>query len=148
MRHTKISPFDKMSDRAAEDTVVPISNGADYSFPLKDMSRLSIKHPAQSDPLLEASDSKSKDKIKQRLVSTPQSVPLIEEGHNDPSEVSAVNKLGNGTPRRPRLHWLIPSIMVLCLLAAVLLAIGHHCYYRWLDGQVVGSSDHQQWSLR
>jgi hypothetical protein len=150
MRHTvyRASHSDEMSDQAAEETILPFSDVADHSYPLKDISRLSAEHPAQSEPLLEANDSKSKNKIKQPLLPTPQSVPSSDEGHNDRTKISAINKSGNETIRRPKVHWLAPSVMVSSLLAAVLLAIGHHCYYRWLDGQAVGSSGHQQWSLR
>jgi hypothetical protein len=137
-----------MSDRAAEENVLPISDGADHSYPLKDISRLSAEQLAQSKSLLEANESNSKYQIKQPLLPTPQSVPSLDEGHNDPTKVSAINKSENKIIRPLRIHWLAPSIMVSFLLAAVLLAIGHHCYYRWLDGQAVGSSNHQQWSLR
>jgi len=46
------------------------------------------------------------------------------------------------------IHWRYPTVMVLTLLFGLLLAIGHHFYYRWLDGQAVGSDADQQWSLR
>jgi hypothetical protein len=46
------------------------------------------------------------------------------------------------------IHWLYPIRMTITLLAGLLLAIGHHIYYSWLDGRVVGSATKQQWALR
>jgi hypothetical protein len=52
------------------------------------------------------------------------------------------------TTAQGRIHWLYPALMILALLAGLLLSIGYHVYYRWLDGRVVGSATKQQWSLR
>jgi hypothetical protein len=38
--------------------------------------------------------------------------------------------------------------MVVSLLCGIALTIGHHSYYNTLNGQEVGSSERQQWSLR
>ena len=47
-----------------------------------------------------------------------------------------------------KIHWVSPTMMVVSLLCGVALTVGHHTYYKTLDGQEVGSSDSQQWSLR
>lgn len=47
-----------------------------------------------------------------------------------------------------RLHWLSPLMMVGCLAAGMAFAGGHHAYYSWLDGRVVGDSRRQQWALK
>jgi len=52
------------------------------------------------------------------------------------------------TAAQGRIHWLYPALVILALLAGLVLSIGHHVYYRWLDGRVVGSATRQQWSLR
>jgi hypothetical protein len=46
------------------------------------------------------------------------------------------------------LDWKKPASMILALLLGISLAIGHHFYYNWLDGQDVGSIEQQQWSFR
>jgi len=55
---------------------------------------------------------------------------------------------GRGTADESHIHWLYPTLMTVSLLMGLLLAIGHHVYYRWLDGRPVGSVARQQWSLR
>ncbi|KAK5050832.1 hypothetical protein LTR84_003391 [Exophiala bonariae] len=44
--------------------------------------------------------------------------------------------------------WTSPAVMLSCFALGLLFAVGHHFYYRWLDGQVVGNTTRQQWSLR
>jgi hypothetical protein len=39
-------------------------------------------------------------------------------------------------------------LMIVSLLFGVGLAVAHHFYYCWLNGQVVGDSGKQQWALR
>ncbi|CAG8978280.1 hypothetical protein HYALB_00010232 [Hymenoscyphus albidus] len=39
-------------------------------------------------------------------------------------------------------------MMVVSLMAGVIIAIGHHLYYQWLNEQRVGDSNRQQWALR
>jgi len=53
---------------------------------------------------------------------------------------------GSRTPAK--IHWLTPVTMLLSYLFGIGLAIGHHLYYTMLDGDVVGSTERQQWSLR
>jgi len=45
-------------------------------------------------------------------------------------------------------RWFVPSLMACSLVSAILLAIGHHLFYRRLNRQIVGSVDQQQWFLR
>lgn len=52
------------------------------------------------------------------------------------------------TKVKRHIHWLLPTLMTISLLWGLLLAIGHHFYYHWLDGQIVGTAARQQWSLR
>jgi hypothetical protein len=53
-----------------------------------------------------------------------------------------------------RIHWRAPTSMILFLLFGVVFAIGHHCFYAWLDTQIVNDTDDawgltsQQWRLR
>jgi hypothetical protein len=61
---------------------------------------------------------------------------------HDKSSNSAV------TIKDAHIYWLYPAIMGLSLLAGLILAVSHHFYYRWLNGQPVGSVARQQWSLR
>jgi hypothetical protein len=50
--------------------------------------------------------------------------------------------------RLNRLHPQVPGLMTGGLVAAALLAIGHHLFYRSLDRQIVGSSTQQAWMIR
>lgn len=52
-----------------------------------------------------------------------------------------------GSVRR-QVYWLYPTSMGISLLAGLIFAVGHHFFYRWLDGQIVGGTSKQQWSLR
>ncbi|KAF4950753.1 hypothetical protein FSARC_13097 [Fusarium sarcochroum] len=45
-------------------------------------------------------------------------------------------------------HKLTPVLMTGSLLLALLLAIGHHFYYQYLDGNIVESQSQQEWFLR
>ncbi|KAM0418477.1 hypothetical protein ACHAPD_004836 [Fusarium lateritium] len=45
-------------------------------------------------------------------------------------------------------HKLTPAAMASSLLLGLLLAIGHHFYYLYLDGRIVESQSQQQWFLR
>lgn len=47
-----------------------------------------------------------------------------------------------------RIYWLSPVSMIGAFLAGLSTAIAHHVYYHSLDGQVVGSSERQQWALQ
>jgi len=44
--------------------------------------------------------------------------------------------------------WQAPTSMVCLALSGVLLALGHHFYYLFLDGTVAGSASRQQWAIR
>lgn len=68
-----------------------------------------------------------------------------------PSDALVSSPVGSADQREyePRkIHWVSPTIMVVSLLCGVALTVGHHAYYKTLDGQEVGSSNSQQWSLR
>lgn len=54
----------------------------------------------------------------------------------------------NGPLTQRYIHWLSPTVMIASLIAGVCFAIGHHCYYTWLNGRVVGNVGKQQWALR
>lgn len=57
----------------------------------------------------------------------------------------------NAKPKKKQLisrKWASPSIMVSYFTLGIVLALGHHLYYQWLNGQVVGDLTRQQWSLR
>ncbi|KAL6918538.1 hypothetical protein FSST1_010033 [Fusarium sambucinum] len=45
-------------------------------------------------------------------------------------------------------HKLTPALMAGSLLLGLLLALGHHFYYLYLDGRIVESQSQQQWFLR
>ncbi|MCJ1431360.1 hypothetical protein MMC27_000711 [Xylographa pallens] len=46
------------------------------------------------------------------------------------------------------IYWKQPISIIVFFLAGVFLAIGHHLYYRFLDGTTASSPDSQQWALR
>jgi hypothetical protein len=62
------------------------------------------------------------------------------------SRESAAMKLPGQTSRQ--VYWRTPALMIGTLILGSSLAIGHHSYYKWLNGQNVGSTNNQQWSLR
>ena len=45
---------------------------------------------------------------------------------------------------RGELHWMTKRCMLGCLALAVAAVVGHHVYYTWLAGQVVGDALEQQ----
>ena len=47
-----------------------------------------------------------------------------------------------------RINWREPVLMAGFLIAGIALALGHHFYYRSLDGTVVSSDTRQEWALR
>lgn len=47
-----------------------------------------------------------------------------------------------------RIHWKAPALIVGFLVIGIALALGHHFYYRSLDGTVVSSQARQEWALR
>jgi hypothetical protein len=46
------------------------------------------------------------------------------------------------------LHLVAPVLMITTFLFGIAFSLGHHFYYLWLDGQIVRSTNHQQWALR
>lgn len=49
---------------------------------------------------------------------------------------------------RSSASWRQPFFMVLCLLCGCITAVGHHFYYRSLDGTTASSTTTQQWAIR
>jgi hypothetical protein len=45
------------------------------------------------------------------------------------------------------IHWRQPSYILLLTVSAIALALGHHFYYKSLDGTSAGSVIRQQWSI-
>lgn len=46
------------------------------------------------------------------------------------------------------IHKLTPVLMTGSLFLGLLLAIGHHLYYHYLDGRVIKGQNQQEWFLR
>jgi hypothetical protein len=44
--------------------------------------------------------------------------------------------------------WRTPTFIIFCALAGTTLAIGHHFYFKRLDGTPAGSTSRQQWAIR
>lgn len=83
------------------------------------------------------------------------SEPILDEKPSESPHATATPKpdgeqirRSNCTPREQKFEWKSPAIMVFALLLGLSLAVGHHGYYGWLNGQDVGSTERQQWSLR
>jgi hypothetical protein len=82
--------------------------------------------------------------------------PEVDRGGIEPDRFSLLHKhkllqkfgSNDGAGNKNYIHWLYPTFMAVSFLAGLILAVGHHIYYRWLDGQPVGSVARQQWSLR
>ncbi|KAL4752166.1 hypothetical protein BDW72DRAFT_192302 [Aspergillus terricola var. indicus] len=61
---------------------------------------------------------------------------------SDPTLVSCKMEKQN------RIHWRVPTAMVVCFVLGLGLAIGHHFYYYSLNHTTVGGQDEQAWALR
>jgi hypothetical protein len=48
---------------------------------------------------------------------------------------------------RVQIYWLFPMMMI-SWVSGLICAIGHHFFYRWLNGQIVGDVKRQQWALK
>ncbi|KAE9377871.1 hypothetical protein N431DRAFT_500616 [Stipitochalara longipes BDJ] len=66
----------------------------------------------------------------------------------DPS-VHISSRKTTGRPKYVKwgVHWLQPTYVLLCILAGIVLALGHHFYYYSLSGSPAGSQSHQQWAI-
>jgi hypothetical protein len=62
--------------------------------------------------------------------------------------LSTHDKHDPGSRTLAKIHWLAPATMVFSYLLGIALAVGHHQYYTMLDGDVIGSTERQQWPLR
>lgn len=69
-------------------------------------------------------------------------------------ELEEYGSIGNAVSQKPSeilqpyIYWSSPALMTGAFVVGVLFAVGHHLFYQSLDGQEVGDSDRQQWSLR
>ncbi|KAL7941455.1 hypothetical protein V8C42DRAFT_335183 [Trichoderma barbatum] len=45
-------------------------------------------------------------------------------------------------------HWLVPSLMISCLVCGIAFALGHHFFYASLDSRIVQSNIEQEWNIR
>ena len=66
----------------------------------------------------------------------------------DPS-VRVLSHKSTGRSKHVRwgVHWLQPTYVLLCILAGIALAVGHHFYYLSLSGSLAGSESRQQWAI-
>jgi hypothetical protein len=66
-------------------------------------------------------------------------------------ELSMAKSIDNKHDRPPRLrqiHWRAPTFMLGAFLAGLAFALGHHFFYKRLDGVTVKSNTQQQWVIR
>jgi hypothetical protein len=47
-----------------------------------------------------------------------------------------------------KIHWKVPSLMILSLILGTVLAVGNHLFHKSLNGQAVGSQNQQTWNGR
>ncbi|KAF8865658.1 hypothetical protein BDZ45DRAFT_736227 [Acephala macrosclerotiorum] len=92
------------------------------------VSPLSAVHPS-SDSLFNKADSES-----------PSSDP--EDSRSNPPRQE-------GRPKYVKwgIHWQQPSYVLFCTFSGIALALGHHFYYKSLDGIIAGSARKQQWAI-
>jgi hypothetical protein len=86
----------------------------------------------------------------------PKSPPSIEirninplYSHSDQVQITA-NQLDQSANRSVKwtIAWQPPTLMVICAVGGFASAIGHHLYYRSLNGRPVDSPKQQQWPIR
>jgi len=79
---------------------------------------------------------------------------LIKAPYGDSKELHATDARGpdhnqhDAASETRKIRWKYPALMVVSLLLGAMLSVAHHMYYKWLNGQDVGSTNDQQWSLR
>ncbi|KAF2139835.1 uncharacterized protein K452DRAFT_274310 [Aplosporella prunicola CBS 121167] len=77
---------------------------------------------------------------------SPSGAPLI---HKNPMTKSEIETTGTCLKSSLwNLHLLAPIMMMVTFLLGIAFSLGHHFYYTWLDGQIVLSTNRQQWALR
>ncbi|MCJ1468035.1 hypothetical protein MMC07_006661 [Pseudocyphellaria aurata] len=64
------------------------------------------------------------------------------------SKSDAISPVSSEIVVERHIYWLSPALMTGLFIAGVFFAIGHHLYYKSLDGQEVGDLKRQQWPLR
>lgn len=63
-------------------------------------------------------------------------------------EANILETKPGGMKTRLMKDWKAPSKMIALLVAGLVLAIGHHYYYRSLAGNIVTNSSDQEWKIR
>jgi hypothetical protein len=83
------------------------------------------------------------------------SSPSISYGPNELSSSTFHSKSRSGPQSAVNLqdvkwgiHWQQPVLMVVFGLCGTALAVGHHVHYKSLDGNVVPTTETQQWDIR
>src|SRR3978361_55989 len=133
------------SNRKKDDP--PGHDVTDQASPLQEDFETTTQYPGQLSPLLANNEPARQHRITRRpLAASFGGSP--KHGNKIATENLQTHNPEEDTNRRRTIHWLSPTSMTFNLVAVVCLAVGHHCYYHLLDGQAVGSSDDQQWSLR
>ena len=46
------------------------------------------------------------------------------------------------------LHWKAPTLLACSLLLGLVCSVGHHFFYRYWDGRIVGGATQQEWIVR
>ncbi|KAF2137403.1 uncharacterized protein K452DRAFT_341160 [Aplosporella prunicola CBS 121167] len=92
-------------------------------------------------------DDVSRDNAQHAFTEAPEPVaePLI---HESSASSNAAVESDHKASQAPKLGLVAPISMAVAFVAGIAFSAGHHFYYSWLDGQVVGSTDTQQYSLR
>ena len=100
----------------------------------------------------------SDEQYKDTVYALPFESPQTDCGHQiaydpgfNPNGTDHIPHVGHQEKRdgeKRSMYWVPPTMMCASLLLGIGLAVGHHIYYSWLNGQDVGSTNNQQWSLR
>lgn len=117
--------------------------GLNLSFELESLQVIDTHDNTNSTPAFPSSQATHQPSLRGRRSPSPVDVSM-------PSKPLLQTNGGNRTRSATIacIHWLHPTIMAVALTLGFPIAIGHHMYYRWLNGQVVGSTENQQWALR
>lgn len=74
--------------------------------------------------------------------------PKSRESNGNDHRVSTVREPTTLVTPELKIHWAAPVGMVAFFLSGVIVAIGHHIYYTWLDGTSISDDESQQWAVR
>ncbi|CAG8953251.1 hypothetical protein HYFRA_00003454 [Hymenoscyphus fraxineus] len=133
--HTQQSRFDHES--------IDISQHPE--FPLSTQTTLTTDVSSGSPTLNQAALMSKLDLLK---ANEKRSGSTQEKNYDSSSEAQTATPQDHHLGKSRSVHWLSPTMMVVSLIAGVIIAIGHHLYYQWLNEQRVGDSNRQQWALR